>query len=180
MILGPGQHACRKTPGANGSGQRAFTLVELLIVIAILTIIVSIAVPYYASAIEQARVTRAIAEIRNIATEIEMYHLRTGDYPLSREELLALGGGEPNVGQLLRHRDYTDPWGNGYQYLNIKAQDSMRRVRKDMNLVPINTFFDLYSKGPNGLSLPPLSMPQSRDDIIYANDGDFIGRASDY
>ena len=47
-------------------------------------------------------------------------------------------------------------------------------------LVPLNSDFDLYSMGPDGESEPPLSRPVSRDDIIVANDGDFIGIAKDY
>jgi len=46
--------------------------------------------------------------------------------------------------------------------------------------VPINTDFDLYSMGPDGRSAPPLTAKHSRDDIVRANDGAFIGLASDY
>jgi general secretion pathway protein G len=53
-------------------------------------------------------------------------------------------------------------------------------MRKDRFLVPINTFFDLYSMGKDGQSVSPLTAQASRDDVIWANDGAFIGRASDY
>jgi general secretion pathway protein G len=46
--------------------------------------------------------------------------------------------------------------------------------------VPINTDFDLYSVGPDGNTQPPLTAPVSRDDIVRANDGRFIGKAEDY
>ena len=55
-----------------------------------------------------------------------------------------------------------------------------RDVRKDKNLVPINTDFDLYSLGKDGLSAGPLTAKDSRDDIVRANNGAFIGRAEDY
>jgi general secretion pathway protein G len=52
--------------------------------------------------------------------------------------------------------------------------------RKDRNLVPINTDYDLYSMGADGKSVPPLTAMASRDDIIRANDGQYIGLASRY
>ncbi len=52
--------------------------------------------------------------------------------------------------------------------------------RKDHNLHPINSGFDLYSKGRDGDSVSPLTAAKSRDDIIRANDGQYIGLASGY
>jgi general secretion pathway protein G len=46
--------------------------------------------------------------------------------------------------------------------------------------VPINTDFDLYSMGPDGRSAPPLTASDSRDDIVRANNGRFVGIAADY
>ena len=53
-------------------------------------------------------------------------------------------------------------------------------MRKDRFLVPINTYFDLYSTGEDGESVSPLTAKASQDDVIWANDGDFIGPASNY
>jgi general secretion pathway protein G len=44
----------------------------------------------------------------------------------------------------------------------------------------LNSAFDLYSAGADGVSRPPLTAHQSSDDIIYGRDGGFIGRASDF
>ncbi len=75
-----------------------------------------------------------------------------------------------------------DPWGHPYRYLpfdsGIPGWQGERR--KDKNLVPINSKFDLYSCGADGDSKPPLTAKASRDDIVYANDGGYIGPASDY
>jgi hypothetical protein len=54
------------------------------------------------------------------------------------------------------------------------------QCRKDHNLHPINTDFDLYSMGPDGQSEAALTAKASRDDIIRASDGAFIGKASNY
>ncbi len=52
--------------------------------------------------------------------------------------------------------------------------------RKDRFLVPINSDYDLYSKGKDGESKAPLSPKVSHDDIIRANDGAFVGLASEF
>ena len=54
------------------------------------------------------------------------------------------------------------------------------KMRKDRFLVPINSDFDLYSMGKDGKSSPPLTASASRDDIIRANDGAYVGPAEGY
>ena len=46
--------------------------------------------------------------------------------------------------------------------------------------MPLNSDFDLYSMGPDGQTATPLTAKASRDDIVRANNGGFIGVASDY
>ena len=53
-------------------------------------------------------------------------------------------------------------------------------ARKDGNLVPINTNYDLCSHGKDGKSKAPLRAKDSLDDIIYANDGGYIGLAEEF
>ena len=76
----------------------------------------------------------------------------------------------------------TDPWGHSYQYLNFNSGQPgvMGKIRKDHNLHPLNSEFDLYSVGPDGTSAAALTAKASRDDIIWARDGAFVGVASDY
>ena len=76
--------------------------------------------------------------------------------------------------------DLKDPWGNNYQYLNIETTTGLGKMRKDRFLVPLNTDFDLYSMGKDGDSQSPLTAEVSHDDIIRANDGEYIGIASEY
>jgi len=73
-----------------------------------------------------------------------------------------------------------DPWGKPYQYLSLGDKGAKGKARKDHSLVPINSDFDLYSMGPDGQSSPPLTAKSSRDDIIRANDGRYVGPASGY
>jgi general secretion pathway protein G len=53
-------------------------------------------------------------------------------------------------------------------------------LRKDGKLNPLNTDYDLYSVGADGLSAGPLTAMQSRDDIVRANNGAFVGLGEDY
>jgi general secretion pathway protein G len=53
-------------------------------------------------------------------------------------------------------------------------------VRKDHALNPINSDYDLYSLGKNGVSKKQISQKDSVDDIIRARDGGFIGLAADF
>ncbi len=46
--------------------------------------------------------------------------------------------------------------------------------------MPINSQFDLYSRGRDGASQPPLTAGPSLDDVVLANDGGFVGLAAEY
>ena len=73
-----------------------------------------------------------------------------------------------------------DPWGRDYQFLNFSAPGANGQIRKDHNLHPLNTDFDLYSLGKDGKSQAPLTAKASHDDVIWARDGAFVGLAEDY
>jgi len=60
---------------------RAFTLIELLIVVAIIGILAAIAVPNFLNAQMRAKIAGAESDMRNIDTALEMYHMDNGKYP---------------------------------------------------------------------------------------------------
>ncbi len=60
----------------------AFTLVELLIVVAIIAILAAIAVPNFLEAQVRSKVSRAQADVRSIATALESYRVDQNNYPL--------------------------------------------------------------------------------------------------
>ena len=72
-----------------------------------------------------------------------------------------------------------DPWGIPYVYYNVAA-NGKGGARKDHALNPINTDFDLYSKGPDKETKPQISHKSSLDDVIRARSGAFIGVAADF
>ncbi|MBN2124290.1 MAG: prepilin-type N-terminal cleavage/methylation domain-containing protein [Deltaproteobacteria bacterium] len=143
-----------------------FTLVELLVTVGILATLASIAVPTYSRFIDKARITKAIAEIRILEKEIMAYSEGKESLPQTLDDI-----GRGNL---------MDPWGNPYQYLNLQTTSGKGKARKDRFLVPLNTDFDLYSMGKDGSSSPPLTAKSSYDDIIRANDGRYVGIASEY
>jgi len=146
---------------------RAFTLVELLLAIAILATLSAIAVPSYTNYMDKGRNATAMADIGEMQLLIARFQGERGRPP----NTLA----EAGVSTLL------DPWGRPYQYLVIwGVVPEPHGVRKDHHVHPINTDYDLYSMGKDGRSQAPLTANDSHDDIIRANDGRFVGLASDY
>jgi general secretion pathway protein G len=148
---------------------RAMTLVELVIVMAMVGTLAAIGVPAYNNYIEKVRVSQAIEDIRFIEAAIELYHTDNKTLPetLDLVELTAR----------------LDPWGNPYKYLKIegKAKNEIKgKWRKDHFNVPVNSDFDLFSMGKDGKSKSPFTAKASRDDIVRANDGAYVGLVSEY
>lgn len=79
-------HPC-KTLCVSLSSVSAFTLIELLIVIAIILILISIALPNFLEAQLRTQVTRVKCELRGIGTAMEAYFLDYDDYPASQSHL---------------------------------------------------------------------------------------------
>ena len=147
---------------------KGFGLLELVVTLVIATLLVTLAIPSYQTFTQRARVAAAIADVSELSLAIESFRLRNEDrVPDSLEEL-----GIPIP---------SDPWGQPYQFLNIHtAGPGKGSLRKDGRLNPLNTDFDLYSIGNDGISALPLSAEESRDDIVRANNGAFIGLGADY
>ena len=98
------------------SSRRAFTLVEMLLVLVILATLAAIVIPKMAGRSQQAKVTAAQTQIGAFKGALDAYEVDTGAYPKSG-----------NLGELVssnaqgNHAPYldripADPWGNNYQY----------------------------------------------------------------
>jgi len=146
--------------------EHGFTLLELIIALAIAGLLVGIAVPVYQDYTKRTEFATAIADINRLGVLLEDYKLDNNALPETLDEI-GMGG--------LR-----DPWGNPYQYLNIATTKGNGKLRKDHNLVPINSDYDLYSMGEDGKSVSALTAKASRDDIVRANNGGYVGLASEY
>jgi general secretion pathway protein G len=140
------------------------TLLELLITVALIGLLMAIAVPSYQGYQERVRIATAKKDILDISLKLERHLLVRNAYPATLADI-----GETRL----------DPWGAPYQYLSMEGAN-VGQKRKDKSLHPLNSDYDLYSMGPDGRSQTPLTARASRDDIIRANNGAFIGVAEDY
>lgn len=152
---------------ATGTGSRSgFALVDLAIVVAILLTLLTPALPFYAEALHNAKQTLAVRSILEIQASIECHRSQTGALPGSLHELEAPPG--------------TDPCGKPFEYRLESEFGRKGRGRMDRFLRPLNTDYDLFSRGPDGHSASPLTAEASRDDTLRAGNGRFVGPARDY
>jgi len=146
---------------------RAFTMVELLLAVAIIGTLSAIGVPTYTNYIDNARNSSAAVDIQKIESGIIGFQAENGTFPNSLAQV-----GFANA---------RDPWGRSYQYLNLGPNPKQTPGhRKDKSQNPLNSDFDLYSMGKDGQSSSQLQANDSHDDIVRANNGAYIGLASEY
>jgi len=146
--------------------RRAFTLIEVISVLVILTIAVLLGYPKYLENVTHARNARAIGELDAMVAELQGYFADHGEFPTS---LAGIG-----------RNTLLDPWGNPYRYLSFATVPTNARgipqgSRRDRFNVPINTYYDLYSMGEDGQTVASLTSDKGRNDVIVARDGGFIG-----
>ncbi len=176
-MFGPlfSQSSPPETNGANPKGSRAgrcrswsagVTLIELMIVVAIIATLAAIAVPSYIKSRYKAKIAVAISEIKLIEKEILNFHAEFNQLP-------------DTLGQV--GMDWvTDPWGRQYQYLRLEGNNTPGingKRRRDKNANPVNSDFDLYSKGRDGTTTAQFNGKKARDDIVRANNGRFCDLA---
>ena len=144
---------------------KGLTLIELLLAVAIIGVLAAIAIPSYADYTEIARVYVAVTEISTMASKITRHYDDAREYP---DTLADIGLGAE-----------LDPWGYPYRYLNLDKNGN-GGARRDRNLNPLNTDFDLYSIGKNAQTRLPISQANSLDDVIRVYDGKFVNLASKF
>jgi general secretion pathway protein G len=150
-------------PRSGGATEtKGFTLVELIVVVAILGILVLMAVPSYNKYINRAKNARAISEVRTLRNEISAY---TSDN----------GGTNPVDLVEIKRGGLLDPWNREYQYNNFFDLTAKPPLKDLIDPRPFNDTFDVYSLGEDGESAPIDNGSTTIDDIISTNDGAFVG-----
>lgn len=137
--------------------------------VAILGILAAVAYPPFIGFLTTVRYQKAAHDLKNIEWEIIAFAESRGHLPDSLVEVGMDG--------------MLDPWGNPYEYLRIDGGTTPGlngKKRKDRNLNPVNTDFDLYSKGPDGRSAAQFMAAMARDDLVRANNGRYFGVAAEH
>lgn len=147
--------------------QRAFTLLEMFVVLAVLGIVTAIALPAFSNYKERIRVTQAINDINMMSVTISRFMDENRAVPPDSLAEVGLAGN-------------LDPWGRPYVFTNLVGVKGKGSARKDKKLNPINSDYDLYSVGKDGDSKLPLTTKVSQDDVIRARDGRFVGLAKEF
>ena len=122
-------------------GELGFTLVELLVVLAILGLLAAIATPQVIKYLGRAKVETAKIEIKNLSVGLDLFLLDVGRYPTEQEGLRALVEQPPGLTTWLgpyikRSGVPVDPWGQPYVYHSPGREGD----------------YDLYSVGEEGSS----------------------------
>ena len=133
------QQLTRNTVRAPGSRRRAFTLVEMLLVLVILGVLAAIVYPKVAGRGEQARQTAAQSQIAAFKTALDAFEVDNGYYPKGRNGLLdliqkprdAVNWRGPYLESIPK-----DPWQNEYIYSNPGKHNP--------------NSYDILSVGPDG------------------------------
>jgi general secretion pathway protein G len=102
---------------------QGFTLLEIIVVVAIIAILAAYIAPKVAGRVDDARIAKAKSDIRVLESSLELYKLDNFVYPSSDQGLEALVN-KPSGPELRNWRDggyikklNKDPWGNEYRYL---------------------------------------------------------------
>ena len=127
----------------NRRRRRGFTLMEILLVLAILVVLGSLVTFGYVTIQRNAMMDSAKTQIRMFEQAVDMYRLDVGKYPSGDQGLQALRLQPPDApvnkwrGPYIQVEIPTDPWGNPYQYQEIT--DSLNQPS-----------FEVISNGPDG------------------------------
>jgi general secretion pathway protein G len=140
------------------TAQKGFTILEVMIVIAILGMMASLVVGNLMDRAEEAKVQSTAIEIKNLESILDLYKLKAGQYPTTEQGLEALVSA-PEIEPVPRNYPQNgfldelpqDKWGNDYQLINPGEMGK----------------FDLFSVGPDGEA-------GTEDDIGNWNVKDFL------
>lgn len=103
------------------SGEAGYTLMELLVVLAILGLLAAVATPMVLHYLDSAKVSTAKTEVSNLSAGLDLFKYDVGRYPTSQEGLEALVSAPEGVENwngpyVKKTTKLSDPWGHPYNY----------------------------------------------------------------
>lgn len=159
--------------------KRAFTLIELLIVVAIIAILAAIAVPNFLEAQTRAKVARVQSDLRTIATGVETYRIDHSDYVEGTD---SPDGYEPAIKEILA------PHGLTKKYYGFRVRKGDRFVGRDFAglTTPIAYLSsvpnDPFVKGQGNWGYCYRNAKAKRNGFVMTSigpDNDFLGNNND-
>ncbi|HIF9337851.1 TPA: pilin [Photobacterium damselae] len=81
-------------------GQKGFTLIELMIVVAVIGVLAAIAIPQYQRYVAKAEVASALATMSGVKTNVEAYTVENGQFPDGVSAATSLGVPSTEVGTI--------------------------------------------------------------------------------
>jgi len=152
--------------------RRGFTLIELMIVIAVMAILIGISLPYMKGMQDEGNTAKAAGELRTLATAVESYYIHNSKaYPSQDESPVqtswqsALTGASPTIVKTA----LTDPFKTTQEYSYVTDGDSA------------STYYIIFSVGPNGTAgitgITPAGVLEGTvgDDIYITNAESGVG-----
>ena len=124
----------------NGRVLRAFTLIEIMVVVVILGVLAATIIPQFIGTTHEAKVSAAKGHVAELESALERFYVHMDRYPTTEEGLKVLV--EPPSGDEKKWRGpyvkqvRNDPWGNPYQYRCPGLHHT--------------SSFDLWSRGADG------------------------------
>ncbi len=131
---------------------RGFTILEILVVLAVLAILIGMAVPRIKGMQDQGSITRAKSELRTLQTAVESFKVTRGSYPLHK------GWMRKTTPKIVNERDWTDPWKNRYHYFQPGGDPQYYFIYSQGPSVPTDTKItrcDLRLDTPTGVPYEP-------------------------
>jgi len=131
-----------RTPNAElwptGCCSRGFTLIEIMVVVFILGLLVTLVAPKVMGRTDEAKRTKAAADLRAVQQALNLYRLDNGGYPTTDQGLQALVN-KPQSGKMPQRwnpegyleKVQADPWGHEYMYLSNGERYTLKSLGAD-------------------------------------------------
>lgn len=124
----------RESKSHSASNDRGYSLIEILVVLAIMAVLASLVAPRLLGQVDRSKVTAAQAQISALKTALDTLRLDMGRYPTESEglEFLVRSPSDPQLsamwfGPYIEGELPVDPWGRPYEYAPPAVQDGTTR-----------------------------------------------------